>query len=135
MRAVADTNVYISALNFGRTAEEILTLGRARALQLFTSSSILTEVEAVILRKFQWSASQVREAIALIREFARVVHPEVSVRAITEDEPDNRILECALAAKAEVIISGDSHLRSLQIFQGISIMGPREFLERHPHHS
>ena len=41
MRAVADTNVYISALNFGGTADEVLTLGRAQAIQLFISPSIL----------------------------------------------------------------------------------------------
>lgn len=131
MRAVADTNVYISALNFGGTAEEILALARARSLQLVTSPSILTEVEGVLIRKFQWSASRAREATALIREFAAVVNPAVSVHAVTEDEPDNRILECALAAEAEVIISGDSHLRRLRVYEGIPIMGPREFLDRH----
>ena len=133
MRAVADTNVYISALNFGGTAEEVLTRARAGALELVTSPSILTEVEGVLIRKFHWSGSRAREATALIREFTRVVHPETPVRIVTEDEPDNRILECALAAEAEVIISGDTHLHQLRVFQGIPIMGPREFLERHPH--
>ena len=133
MRAVADTNVYISALNFGGTAEEVLALARSRALELFTSPSILTEVEGVLIRKFHWSASRAREATVLIRGFTRLIHPETPLRVVTEDEPDNRILECALAAQAEVIISGDSHLRRLQAFQGIPIMGPREFLERHSH--
>ena len=132
MRAVADTNVYISALNFGGTAEEVLALARSRALELFTSPSILTEVEGVLIRKFHWSARRAHEATGLIREFVRVVHPETPVRVVVEDESDNRILECALAAEAEVIISGDSHLRGLQVFQGIPIMGPREFLERYP---
>ncbi len=130
MRAVADTSVYISALNFGGTAEEVLTLARARAIELFTSFAILTEVEGVLIRKFQWSANRARDAIALIREFASTVDPEMSVEAITADGPDNRILECALAAKAEVIIPGDSHLRVLQAVQGIPIMSPREFLDR-----
>jgi len=82
---------------------------------------ILTEVEGVLIRKFRWSATQA-QATGLIREFARVVNPETPVRVVTEDEPDNRILECALAAEAEVIISGDSHLRGLHAFQGIPIM-------------
>lgn len=133
MRAVADTNVYISALNFGGTAEEVLTLARARAFDLFTSPSILAEVEGVLIRKFHWSARRAREAIELVREFTRVVNPETSVAVITEDEPDNRILECALAARAEVILSGDTHLRALRAFQGIPIMGLREFLERYRH--
>jgi putative PIN family toxin of toxin-antitoxin system len=131
VRAVADTNVYISALNFGGTAEEVLTLARVRTLELFTSPSILEEVEGVLIRKFDWSARRAREAVELIRDFARVIHPESRVQVVTEDEPDNRILECALAAKAEVILSADTHLRALQVFQGIPIMRPREFLERH----
>ncbi len=130
MRTVADTNVYISALNFGGTAEEVLTLARARAIELFTSPPILMEVEGVLTRKFQWSVSRARDATSLIRGFATVVRPEVSVEAIVQDEPDNRVLECALAAKAEVILSGDSHLRALGVFKGIPIMGPREFLDR-----
>ena len=53
MRAVADTNVYISALNFGGTAEEVLALGRAEVVELFVSPSILKEIEGVLIRKFQ----------------------------------------------------------------------------------
>ena len=74
MRAVADTNVYISALNFGGTADEVLTLGRAQAIQLFISPSILQEVEGVLLSKFRWSAARTRQAIAGIREFAQRIH-------------------------------------------------------------
>lgn len=46
-----------------------------------------------------------------------------------EDEPDNRVLECALAARADVIVSGDQHLLKLQSFRGISIASPRAFLD------
>ena len=129
MRAVADSNVYISALNFGGTAEEVVALGRARTLQLFISPSILTEIEGVLLRKFQWSGARTRQAIAAIQEFARVVYPQETVQLITQDEPDNRILECAIEAKAEVVITGDEHLRQLKTFRGIPILSPGEFLE------
>lgn len=129
MRAVADTNVYISALNFGGAPEDVLGLGREGAVQLFISPSILREVEGVLLRKFHWSARNAREAIAAIQEFAQVVRPKATVRVITEDESDNRILECALEARADVVITGDRHIQQLRTFQGISIVSPREFLE------
>ena len=129
MRAVADTNVYISALNFGGAPEDVLGLGREGAVQLFISPSILREVEGVLLRKFHWSARNAREAIAAIQEFAQIVRPKAAVRVITEDESDNRILECALEARADVVITGDRHIRQLRTFQGISIVSPREFLE------
>ena len=101
MRAVADTNAYISALNFGGTPEEILELGRAR---------------------------NVREASTAIQEFAQLIHPREAIHLITEDEPDNRILECAVEANADCIITGDRHLRQLKTFRGISIVSPREFI-------
>ena len=129
MRAVADTNVYISALNFGGAPEDVLRLGREGAVQLFISPSILREVEGVLLRKFHWSARNAREAIAAIQEFAQIVRPKATIRVITEDEPDNRILECALEARADVVITGDRHIQQLKTFRGISIVSPREFLE------
>ena len=128
MRAVADTNVYISALNFGGTPEEVLGLGRARTIQLFISPSILEEIEEVLLRKFYWSARNVREASTAIQEFAQLIHPREAIHLITEDEPDNRILECAVEANADCIITGDRHLRQLKTFRGISIVSPREFI-------
>ena len=131
MRAVADTNVYISALNFGGTADEVLTLGRAQAILLFISPSILQEVEGVLLSKFRWSAARTRQAIAGIREFAQLVQPKESVHLIKDDEPDNRVLECALEARADVLVTGDRHLRQLGTFRCIPILSPGEFLEVH----
>ena len=129
MRAVADTNVYISALNFGGAAEEVLALGRAEVVELFVSSAILKEIEGVLIRKFQWSAKRARQAIAAIQEFAQLVRPKETIHLITEDEPDNRILECALEAQADVVITGDKHLRQLETFRDVLIVSPREFLE------
>ena len=131
MRAVADTNVYISALNFGGTAEEVLTLARAQVLQLFISPSILKEIEGVLTHKFQWSIARTRQAIAAIQEFAQLVRPTETIDLITEDEPDNRILECAVEAKAEVVITGDEHLRQLKSFRGIPLVSPGQFLEEY----
>lgn len=131
MRAVADSNVYISALNFGGTTEEVIALGRAGTLQLFISPPILKEIEGVLIRKFHWSGARTRQAIAAIQEVARLVHPQETIRLITEDEPDNRILECAIEAKAEVVITGDEHLRQLRTFRGIPILSPGEFLEEY----
>jgi predicted nucleic acid-binding protein len=56
------------------------------------------------------------------------VTPQRRVNAVKEDPDDNRILECALAAGADMIISGDGHLLRLTAFEGIAILTPREFL-------
>ena len=103
--------------------------GRAQELQLLISPPILKEIEGVLIRKFQWSATRARQAIAAIQEFAQLVHPKEAIDLITEDEPDNRILECAVEAKAEVVITGDEHLRQLKTFRGIPLVSPGQFLE------
>ncbi len=129
LRIVADTNVYVSALNFGGVPDEVLTLSRRGAVVLFISKPIIDEIEGVLKEKFQWPASRIREALALIGEYARKVDPQERVFEIKKDEPDNRVLECALAAEATVIVSGDSHLRDLGAFRRIRILSPRAFLD------
>lgn len=127
-RIVADTNVYISALNFAGTADEVLALGRAGAIDVFISQPILDEVADVLTRKFRWTATRVREARRAIASFVSLVSPGEVIKVIREDEPDNRILECAVAADAEAVVTGDQHLLKLKRFRGIAIVSPREFL-------
>jgi putative PIN family toxin of toxin-antitoxin system len=128
LRAVADTNVYISALNFGGVPDDVLALARHGLIALFISPSILQEVEGVLCRKFEWRQDRIREAAALIRGFAVELSPLVHLDVITEDEPDNRILECAVAADTAFIVTGDRHLRRLARYRGIVILTPSAFL-------
>ena len=128
-RVVADTNVYISALNFAGTADEVLALGRAGVIELFISPPILEEIEGVLLRKFRWTAPRVREAARGIRNFAELVASDESVNVVRDDEPDNRILDCAIAGSADVIVTGDQHLLKLKRFRNTMIVSPREFLD------
>lgn len=129
LRTVADTNVYISALNFGGVPDQLLALARRGGIELFISKPILEEIEGVLRRKFGWPADRAGEAVAVIGEFTKGVEPMEQVAVVEKDEPDNRVLECALAAKATVIVSGDSHLRDLRSFRGMRILSPRAFME------
>jgi putative PIN family toxin of toxin-antitoxin system len=126
---VADTNVYVSAFNFGGPPLEIVILAIRREIALFISPSILREIEGVLLSKFKRPAEQAREVLGTIREFTRSVDPKEKIDALKEDESDNRILECAVEAKAHVIITGDKHFQVLRAFRGIVIMSPRGFLD------
>jgi putative PIN family toxin of toxin-antitoxin system len=129
LRIVADTNVYISALNFGGLPDRVLALARRGRIELFVSKSILIEIEGVLKRKFRWPPNRIREAIATIREFVNEVAPTDSIAAVEKDESDNRVLECAVAANATIVISGDSHLLDLGSFQRIRILSPRTSLD------
>lgn len=128
-RVVADTNVYISALNSAGTADQVLALGRAGVSEVFISQPIIEEIEGVLVRKFRWTASRVREAARAIRSFTVLIDPSERVDVVHEDEPDNRILECAVAAGAHAIVTGDQHVLKLRRFRSVVIIRPREFLD------
>ena len=128
IRVVADTNVYISALLFGGVPEEVLNLARAGAFSLYISSDIRKELSRVLSAKFGWDERRVRRAQSVLANFTLTAIPTIRVSTIIEDEADNRILECALAAGAQFIVSGDRHLLRLGKFRRIAILTPREFL-------
>ena len=66
---------------------------------------------------------------AKLEEVAAVVTPETVVHVIQDDPDDNRVLECAVAGRADIIVSGDRHLLKLGANAGIPIVTVREFLE------
>ncbi len=130
IKAVADTNVYISAVLFGRRAEEVRILAREGKIELLISEDILVEIAGVLKKKFHWSDWQISEIIKEIREFTTLITPVATLSVIKEDEPDNRVLECAIEGKAQYIVLGDEHhLQRLREYQGIKILSPAQFIE------
>lgn len=127
--AVADTNIYISALLFGGTCEAILGLARAGLLDLYDSPAIEREFRRVLRAKFGWTDLQVREAVLELRQITTRIHPTLHFSGVVQDPDDHRILECAVAAHADYLITGDTrHLQPLKQFRGTQIVSPRELL-------
>jgi putative PIN family toxin of toxin-antitoxin system len=129
LKVVIDTNVFISAfyLPESRPANVVLLARRKTILNLI-SPEILKEVERIIKKKLLWDNSKTQSAVRRIKNFSEEVHPQERL-AIIADDPDNRILECAVAGPADFIISGDHHLLDLENYQGIKIVNPARFLE------
>ncbi len=131
IKVVADTNVYVSAIVFGRTCEAILALARAGVVELFISPAIQKELRSVLAQTFDWEEFQIREALDEINSLASLARPSVKLAGILSHDPDHRILECAVAAEADYLVTGDKkHLLPLKTFRGIAIVSPREFLNR-----
>ncbi len=129
MRVVFDTNVIISALVFGGVPRQVLDLAAQGAISFYFSAPIQNEAERVLEEKFGWGH---REILGCRRTFwswgARVI-PKLSLTIIADDPDDDRILECAVAARAEAIVSGDRHLLGLGSFRSMPIQSPRKFLD------
>lgn len=132
MKAVFDTNVYVAAfLAPGGEAEQALLRAYRRQVDLFTSLPVLTEVAGVLRGKFGVSEAAVTSVLRVIVRAAVVVRPRRRVSAL-EDEPDNRILECAAEAGADLIVTGDRDLLRLREFEGIAIVRLADFLRMFP---
>ena len=130
IRVVADTNIYISAILFGGKPEEIRKLARQGTIELLVSETIPAEIAGVLNRKFGWSDWQISEVIKDIRSITTLITPVSALSVIKEDEPDNRVLECAAEGKAQYIVTGDEHhLQPLKGFRRTTILNPTQFLE------
>ena len=113
-RVVPDTNVLVSAVQFGGKPKQLLALALDGYVDLALSEPIVQET--------------LRETDKQLRVIGRIVAPTETINAIDADPSDDRILECAVAADAEVIVSGDKHLLVLGSFRGIQIQRVSEFL-------
>jgi len=130
IRIVADTNVYVSAIVFGGTCEAILALARAGVVDLAISPPILGELRAVLRETFAWPDAHVREAIAEVAGLTRLVRPAKRLEGIVSHDPDHRMLECAVAAQAAFLVTGNTkYFHALKTFQGVQIVTPRQFLD------
>ncbi|MBI3016718.1 MAG: putative toxin-antitoxin system toxin component, PIN family [Deltaproteobacteria bacterium] len=127
---VFDTNVLVSAIQFDKLPLDLLDLAVDRRIQLVLSEAILSELYRVLKVKFKRPEEELDWIIDLIIANCSLVEPSERITKIKEDDTDNRILECAVAAKASFIVSGDTkHLLPLKKFQTIEILTPREFMD------
>lgn len=128
MRIVVDTNVIVSALVFGGLPRRVFEAVESGACKFYYSTEIESETRRVLRDKFGWDEQRLDRYLPVLWGLGEQVMPRRRVNAVNEDPDDNRILECALASGADVIVSGDSHLLRLTAFEGIAILTPREFL-------
>ena len=128
VRVAADTNIYISALNFGGPSGEVIELAQSGQIDLFVSTAILHEIERVLSARFYWADRRIERAISNLLQFAHLVYPTDQLSVVTEDPDDNRILECGMEAGAGFIVSGDRHLLKLKSYRDIQIVRPAEFM-------
>jgi putative PIN family toxin of toxin-antitoxin system len=126
-RVVADSNVIISAFHRGGQPLRVLHAARGGVVRLFYSPFILEEVTHILTsQKFAWPPERVGEAIAGLP--GEVIVPGPRTLHVVADETDNRILECAVAAHAEFLVTGDRHLLSVGRYFRTRIVTVRDFL-------
>lgn len=132
MRAVFDTNIFISAFllpgGHGDTAYRLAIRG---LVELYSSPAIITEVASTLRTKFSWDSDNTLLAVRSIGRVATMIKPTRRL-SVLSDGPDNRILECAVESDADLIVTGDGHLLKLKNYEGIAVVRPRDFLRSFP---
>lgn len=133
LRVVFDTNVLLSLLGFpGGRLDALWDLIQRGQVESFTSEFILEELYRNLHTKAKLLEGEAKAVLRLLRQRMQIVLPQRKLHIIREKEADNRILECAVEANADVLVTGNfRHIRPLGSFRGIEILSPREFLDKH----
>ena len=122
MKVVFDTNIFISAFVIpGGKAEVAYSHALRKDFTLYSSVAILTETAQKLREKFGWNQDKISSLLKAIVKVAIVIKTEPHLHHL-EDEPDNRVLECAEAVGADFIVTGDKHLLFLEHFRNTSIV-------------
>lgn len=133
-KVVFDTNVWISIFMKKTLSREFSNVFEQEKIAVYVSEPILKEISKVLMypkitELLELSGISIKEILQSIARNSTSVNPKLELNLIKEDFDDNKILECALEAKADFIVSGDNHLVKLRKFRNIRITEPREFLE------
>jgi len=131
LRAVLDTNTFVSAVIAKGNESELLLAAHRGDFKIVTSLEILKEFKGVISRpKFSFSKEQIQNVLLHIIEAAEIVQPNIRLDIVKEDPDDNKVIECAVFSKADFIVSGDKHLLKLKKVNGITVIKSAELLNK-----
>ncbi|MGB9896244.1 MAG: putative toxin-antitoxin system toxin component, PIN family [Thermoproteota archaeon] len=135
VKAVLDTNILISLLFKKALAKEISKVMKKKSIEFYSSEEILKELARVLTypkieEVLEKAGVNKKTALEALTEKLKIVNPKVKLNVIRRDPSDNKVLECALEAGAEYVITGDKHLLELKKFRKIEVVTMRKFLEK-----
>ena len=129
MRVVFDTNIFISAFVIPRSiAEKALLRIIEGKDELIISTDIIKEVLSVLSSKFSRDREALSHVAVTLEVLGELIRPDRPVK-VFRDEPDNRILECAISGKADLLVTGDKEMLRLKEYVGIKIISLRDYIE------
>ncbi|MDR1243672.1 MAG: putative toxin-antitoxin system toxin component, PIN family [Endomicrobium sp.] len=130
MKIACDTNIFISAFYFGGSPKIILERAVEGIDTLYIAKEIIEEIFDVMSRpKFKTDIIYIEHFINFIQEIANNIRIKGNLNNISRDVDDNKILECALAAKVDYLITGDKDLLILNNFKSIKIISSEQYLK------
>ncbi|HGJ66184.1 TPA: putative toxin-antitoxin system toxin component, PIN family [bacterium] len=130
LTVVFDTNILLSGIGWGGKPYQCLELAREGFIGGVICQEILDEFIEKLEIKLKFSANQITDTIADLMSFLRLVKISNSLKFLADDPADDKVLECALIANADYIITGDRrHLLPLGNYKGIKIYTASDFIK------
>lgn len=129
MRVFLDTNVFVAASAARGLCADVLRdiLGHH---DLVASEDLIVEIDRVLRGKLGVPAGVIADAIALIRESARFSEPSGECDVPVADPGDRALVSAALAAGADLFVTGDRELLLVGKLGPMEIVSPRSYWER-----
>lgn len=123
---VFDANVYIASLKRGTYSEYWLRQASITPeIKVSVSEEILREVQEKLESRFGLSRRQATDYIAQIREVSTVVTPREKLEVVERDPDDNKIIECAVEAGVQMVITMDRDLLDMKNYENVQFVNPR----------
>lgn len=139
MRLVIDTNVYLAAMGkHGSFCYFLMVkiLKNKHDFEVFISPSILKELEEkvqALVRAKTIELQYLNRLLLLIKGRFEVIQDDaVALNVVKRDPSDNKIIECAMAAAAHLIITMDKDLLKLKSFRNCGIVHPKTLFHMLP---
>lgn len=135
MKVVIDTNIFVSSF-CGGNPKRIIGLWKNEEIVLCLSKDILDEYVDVLQRVGLQDENEIEELLSLFAKGFNIVFTTRTpkIRAVKDDPEDDKFIECAVALKAEVIITGDKALKTMGEYMGIKILTPQQFMKTYNIH-
>jgi putative PIN family toxin of toxin-antitoxin system len=130
MKVVVDTNVFVSSF-FGGNPRRVIDLWTSGKITLCLSAEIVEEYAAVLERLGLGADGELKELLDLFAAGHHLLFTArtPSIKVVKADPGDDKFIACAVALKADAIVTGDKALRSIGNYMGIKILDPRAFLK------
>ena len=135
MKVVIDTNIFVSSF-FGGNPRKIIDLWKTEKITLCLSNAILDEYINVLRRIGMKDESELQELLSLFSKGFNILFTTKTpkIKIIKNDPGDDKFIECAVALKADAVITGDGEVLAVKDYMDIKILTPQQFLENHDHY-
>lgn len=134
MKVVLDANIYVSALvsRWGHPYR-IFEMWLEKRFEVLITSPMLDEIGRVlryprIAKRHGLDETDIERHLTMLADQATRIEATEMLNVVVDDESDNRYLECAMAGRADYLVTGDEHLLAVQQFRGLFIVKPAEFV-------